>query len=78
MKNFIFIIIVNCARVALFAPLLIPSTRDCLSQTPTEEWVARYPGPFNDLYGPFLAVDKQGNSYVAGTHVVNEYPLEGW
>jgi len=36
---------------------------------PTEEWVARYPGPSNDLYGPFLAVDKQGNSYIAGTHV---------
>ncbi|MBZ0202703.1 MAG: T9SS type A sorting domain-containing protein [Ignavibacteria bacterium] len=34
--------------------------------------MARYPGPYNDLDGPFLAVDKLGNSYVAGTHVVND------
>jgi hypothetical protein len=38
----------------------------------TQEWVARYPGPSNDLYGPFLAVDKQGNSYFVGTHVIND------
>ena len=40
----------------------------------TQEWVRRYSGPINDLYGPFLAVDKQGNSYIAGTHVVNDTP----
>jgi len=72
-KKFILIfLIILCARVALFAPLLIPSTRDCLSQTPTEEWVARYPGPSNDLFGPFLQVDKSGNSYIAGTKVIND------
>lgn len=42
------------------------------AQQPTEEWVARFTGPSNDLYGPFLQVDKQGNSYIAGTHVVND------
>jgi len=42
------------------------------AQHPTEEWVARYTGPSNDLYGPFLQVDKSGNSYVAGTHVIND------
>lgn len=42
------------------------------AQQPTQEWVARYTGPSNDLYGPFLAVDKQGNSYVAGTHLAND------
>ncbi len=42
------------------------------AQQPTQEWVARYPGPYNDLDGPFLAVDKLGNSFVAGTHVVND------
>jgi hypothetical protein len=44
------------------------------SQPVTQEWVRTYPGPTNDLYGPFLAVDKQGNSYIAGTHVVNDTP----
>ena len=44
------------------------------SQPVTQEWVRRYSGPINDLYGPFLAVDKQGNSYIAGTHVVNDTP----
>lgn len=42
------------------------------SQQPTQEWAVRIPGPYNDLYGPFLSVDKNGNSYVAGTHVVND------
>ncbi len=44
----------------------------CCRAQPTQEWVARYVGPGNDLYGPFLALDKFGNSYVAGTHVVND------
>ncbi len=39
---------------------------------PTQEWVARIPGPTNDLFGPFLQVDKSGNSYVAGTRVIND------
>jgi hypothetical protein len=42
------------------------------SQPVTQEWVARYTGPSNDAYGPFLAVDKFGNSYIAGTHVIND------
>lgn len=41
-------------------------------QQPTQEWVARYPRTGNDPYGPFLALDKTGNSYVAGTHMVND------
>ncbi len=44
------------------------------SQQPTQEWVARYTGPSNDSYGPFLQVDKLGNSYIAGTHVIGQYP----
>jgi len=44
------------------------------SQQPTQEWVARFPGPSNDLYGPFMEVDKHGNSYITGTHVVNDTP----
>jgi len=44
------------------------------SQQPTQEWVARYPGPSNDLYGPFMEVDKHGNSFITGTHVVNDTP----
>jgi hypothetical protein len=43
-----------------------------IAQQPIQEWVARYTGPSNDLYGPFLQVDKEGNSYIAGTHVVND------
>jgi hypothetical protein len=42
------------------------------TQPVTQEWVRRYNGPLNDLFGPFLAVDKQGNSYIAGTHVIND------
>jgi hypothetical protein len=42
------------------------------SQPVTQEWVRNYPGPSNDLIGPFLAVDKNGNSYIAGTHVIND------
>ncbi len=42
------------------------------AQQPTQEWVARYFGPSNDLRGPYLAVDKLGNSYLAGTHVIND------
>jgi len=53
--------------------LLFPPVAHLFAQPPvTQEWVARYPGPSNDLYGPFLAVDKQGNSYMAGTHVIND------
>ncbi len=44
------------------------------AQQPTQEWVARYTGPFNDLNGPFLQVDKYGNSYLAGTHVIGQSP----
>jgi hypothetical protein len=36
--------------------------------------VARIPGPANDLYGPFLEVDKHGNSYIAGAIEVNDTP----
>lgn len=43
-----------------------------IAQQPTLEWVARIPGPSNDLYGPFFTVDKNGNSYITGTHVVND------
>jgi hypothetical protein len=42
------------------------------AQPVTQEWVARYTGPSNDLYGPFFQVDKYGNSYIAGTHVIND------
>lgn len=42
------------------------------SQQPTQEWVARIPGPSSDLFGPFLQVDKNGNSYIAGTRVIND------
>jgi hypothetical protein len=42
------------------------------AQPVTQEWVARYPGPFNDANGPYLQVDKYGNSYLAGTHVIND------
>ena len=62
MKKIIFIfLIVHCTLII----------ENCLSQV-TQEWVKNYPGPSNDLYGPFLAVDKQGNSYIAGTHVIND------
>jgi len=42
------------------------------AQQPTQEWVVRIPGPNNDLIGPFLQVDNQGNSYIAGTHLIND------
>jgi type IX secretion system substrate protein len=42
------------------------------AQLVQQEWVARYQGPSNDLYGPFLALDNFGNSFIAGTHVVND------
>lgn len=42
------------------------------AQTPTEEWVTRYTGPTNDIKGPFLQVDKLGNSYITGTHQIND------
>jgi len=34
------------------------------SQQPTQEWVARIPGPTNDLFGPFLEVDKQAQNII--------------
>jgi hypothetical protein len=56
--------------ILLFFTAIILQTN--LYSQVTQEWVVRYPGPTNDLYGPFLAVDKQGNSYIAGTHVIND------
>ena len=47
-------------------------TFNLFAQPVTQEWVKNYPGPSNDLIGPFLAVDKQGNSYITGTHVIND------
>ncbi len=55
-----------------FIYIILLFTLEVYAQLPTQEWVARIPGPYNDLDGPFLAVDKLGNSYVAGTHVVND------
>lgn len=54
---------------------LFSAISSAYSQIPTQEWVARIAGPTNnDLFGPFLEVDKQGNSYVAGCLVVNDTP----
>jgi len=51
------------------------SISNSYSQQPTQEWVARITGPTNDdRFGPFLEVDKLGNSYVAGCLVVNDTP----
>ncbi len=61
---------VNCLLI-LFASILLTS-QILFSQPVTQEWVKNYTGPSNDLIGPFLAVDKQGNSYLAGTHVIND------
>jgi len=59
MKKYIFLLlIIHCSLL--------------IAQLPIQEWVARIPGPNNDLIGPFFAVDKQGNSYVAGTRVIND------
>jgi hypothetical protein len=55
-----------------FFIIFIISLSFCYAQQPTLEWVARYQGPSNDLFGPFLQVDKTGNSYIAGTHVIND------
>ena len=63
MKRIIFIFIIFALCYLLSAI--------CQAQV-TQEWAARYTGPSNDLFGPFLAVDKQGNSYMAGTHVIND------
>jgi hypothetical protein len=56
--------------IILFAYSLWPFV--LYAQLPTQEWVASISGPYNDLFGPFLQVDKQGNSYVSGTHVIND------
>lgn len=56
----------------IFTLQILPSVS--FSQQPTQEWVVRYPGPSNDLYGPFMEVDKHGNCYITGTHVVNDTP----
>jgi hypothetical protein len=68
-KIFYILLIINCSLLIVNCTLNI---ENCFCQLVQQEWVARYPGPSNDLYGPYLAVDKQGNSYVAGTHVVND------
>lgn len=62
-----------CSNMRRFILLLLITHCSLLiAQQPTEEWVARIPGPNNDLTGPFLQVDKNGNSYVAGTRVIND------
>jgi len=48
------------------------SISNAYSQQPSQEWIARIPGPTSDLFGPFLQVDKNGNSYIAGTRVIND------
>lgn len=48
---------------------------EIFSQQVHEEWVARSPGPSNDVFGPFLSVDKNGNSYLVGTHVTDSVYL---
>lgn len=64
----IFLIFITFTLVMQFNVILF-------SQTPTQEWIARITGPTNDdLFGPFLEVDKQGNSYIAGCLVVNDTP----
>jgi len=60
-------------RLSLFTFLIFYITSN-FAQQPTQEWVARIPGPTNDLFGPFLEVDKYGNSYIAGTIEVNDTP----
>ncbi len=60
--------------IAFVTIFIFLSSLQLISQQPTEEWVARYTGPFNDLNGPFLQVDKLGNSYIAGTHVIGQSP----
>jgi len=62
MRKISFILFTICNLLFTICPLL--------SQQPIQEWVARYSGPNADFYGPFLKVDKQGNSYVAGTHAI--------
>ncbi len=45
-----------------------------LDGQPTQEWVARYirnPGGWQ-AQGPFFALDKSGNSYVAGPNLIND------
>lgn len=59
-------------HIPFFILILSFSFAELYAQQPSEEWVARYQGPSNDAYGPFMQVDKQGNSYVAGTHVIND------
>ncbi len=64
----IFLVFITFTSVLQFNVVLF-------SQTPTQEWIARITGPTNDdLFGPFLEVDKQGNSYIAGCLVVNDTP----
>jgi hypothetical protein len=58
----ILLFIINCSLLTI----------NCYAQQPTQEWVARYAGPFNYAEGPFLQVDRAGNSYIAGTHVIND------
>ncbi len=58
--------------IILLISALITNQFVYAQQPVTQEWVRNYQGPSNDLIGPFLAVDKQGNSYIAGTHVIND------
>ncbi len=58
--------------ILLFTLQTLLTLQTVLAQPVTQEWVRNYPGPSNDLIGPFLAVDKQGNSYIAGTHVIDD------
>jgi hypothetical protein len=60
-------------RLTLFTFLIFYVTTN-FAQQPTQEWVARIPGPTNDFFGPFLEVDNQGNSYIAGAIEVNDTP----
>src|SRR6266542_5866413 len=62
MMKIFFFLTINCSLLTI----------NCFAQLVQQEWVARYTGPGNDLFGPFLALDKYGNSYVAGTHVIND------
>jgi len=63
-------LLVQISLCLFFALQIYPAI--LFSQQPTQEWVARYFGPSNDLRGPYLAVDKLGNSYLAGTYVIND------
>lgn len=54
----------------IFTLQILPSIS--FSQQPTQEWVARYPGPTNDIVGPYFQIDGSGNSYMTGTHQIGD------